>query len=213
MFGYWPMNFFGGSSFRKVNHAANRFFISFDDGPDPSSTPELLNWLDQKKMKASFFLVAEKAKVYPGLCREIVQAGHFLGNHSLDHRYHHFFKRASSLVSWIQNAQKILEEITGQKPRAFRSPAGVQTPELRKALSNLNLPLVHWNRRYFDAVIPFTSKRAHRAGREVQSGDIILLHDIPRRNSKQFTLALDALYQETLERGLLGAELKSAYFI
>ena len=197
------MNFFGGKSCQtKVENAGARVFLTFDDGPNESFTPRLLSFLAEREVTATFFLVAERARRFPALALALASSGHALGNHSLDHRYSHFFRSSDHLRGWIEASQRELTELTGREPVAFRSPAGVRTPELARALERCRLPLVHWSYRCFDTVFPLTEKKARKASGRLQAGDIVLLHDIPHRRPEEFLQALDLLVRELRARGL-----------
>lgn len=187
---------------RVTSGAGNRVFLTFDDGPNESFTPRLLAFLAERKVSATFFLVAERARRLPELASALGRGGHILGNHSLDHRYSHFFRSATHLERWVDRAQEELTRLTGQEPIAFRSPAGVRTPELSAALAVCRLPLVHWSHRYFDTVFDFTARKARRAATRLQAGDILLLHDVPHRRPDAFLRALDLLISRLRERGL-----------
>ena len=169
----------------------------------------LLDFCARRKITATFFLVADRARQLPALSRSFTAAGHSVGNHSLDHAYGHFFRSSTHLRGWIDDAQAQLTELTGQTPIAFRSPAGLRTPELRRALLANGLSLVHWRHRFFDAVFPWTEAAAIKAADRSIEGDIILLHDIPRRNPDRFLRSLDFLIQRLRERGLEPSALRS----
>lgn len=197
------MNFFGGKGCHtRVPKAGRRVFLTFDDGPNETFTPRLLAFLAERKVHATFFLVAERARRLPALTLAHATYGHSLGNHSLDHRYSHFFRSATHLERWIEQAQEELTQLTGQEPVAFRSPAGVRTPELRAALVACRLPLVHWSHRYYDTVFDFTERKARRAASRLGPGDILLLHDVPHRRPDAFLRALDLLIASLRARGL-----------
>ena len=201
------MNFFGGKSQKNIADTDCKVFLTFDDGPFLDSTPQLLRFCEKHNLPASFFLVADRAKALPQLSREIAELGHFIGNHSLDHRYGHFFCRKKHLEKWILAAQETLTQVTGQLPAAFRSPAGVQTPPLKRALANLNLPLVHWTHRFFDSVFPLNPMKVDRVLGRVQAGDIFLLHDIPRTDMDTYFSSLIRLVQGLRARGFHPAAL------
>lgn len=196
------MNFFGGPCQRKVVNPGNRVFLTFDDGPNETFTPALLAWCERERVPATFFLVAERARRFPGLTSLLAASPHAVGNHSLNHRYGNFFRGSAHLRDWIERAQMELRELTGRDPVAFRSPAGVRTPELREALRGLELPLVHWNRRFFDTTFSFTARKAERAAARARAGDIFLLHDVPHRRPEAFLNALSVLTQNLRARGL-----------
>jgi peptidoglycan/xylan/chitin deacetylase (PgdA/CDA1 family) len=201
------MNFFGGPCQRTVPNAGKRVFLTFDDGPTETFTPALLAWCEREKVPATFFLVAERARRFPELTRALSASPHTVGNHSLDHNYGNFFLGRARLRSWIDRAQTELRGLTGRDPVAFRSPAGVQTPELAGALKDLALPLVHWNHRFFDTKLAFTTRKASRAAAAAKAGDIFLLHDMPHRDPEAFLAALSTLVRELRARGLEPASL------
>ncbi len=206
------MNFFGGGNCQtRVPGAEGKVFLTFDDGPNESFTPMLLEFCATRRIQATFFLVADRARKFPELSRALVEAGHTVGNHSLDHRYRHFFHQASHLKTWIDEAQTELTEITGYKPFAFRSPNGIRTPPLREALDKAGLPLVHWSRRFFDTVFPWTETKAARAAARAEAGEIILLHDVPHRDPVSFLRSLDRLVAGLRERGLEPSALRKEH--
>jgi peptidoglycan/xylan/chitin deacetylase (PgdA/CDA1 family) len=194
------VNFFGGPCQTRVPHAGNRVFLTFDDGPHEHSTPALLAWCEREKVPATFFLVAERARRFPELTRALAESPHSVGNHSLDLRYGNFFRGRAHIRAWVERSQTELRDLTGRDPVAFRSPAGVRTPELTGALRELSIPLVHWNHRFFDTKFAFTARKAERAA--ARAGDIFLLHYVPHRNHEAFHIALTTLTRKLRARGL-----------
>jgi peptidoglycan/xylan/chitin deacetylase (PgdA/CDA1 family) len=177
-------------------------YLSFDDGPDPKGTPETLALLDRFGAKASFFVIAGAAKRHPSLVRETLAAGHGLGNHSLDHRWHAFLQSDQVLKDWILAAEDIITSISGQASVGFRSPAGVLTPPLFRVLAQLNMPLVHWQKRFFDAVWPWTKIHARYALADLEPGSIVLLHDRQREgNRERYLKTLAAFLAAAIESG------------
>ena len=98
--------------------------LTFDDGPDPHATPQVLDLLDRYAAKASFFCVGQKALAHPAIVREIVRRGHSVENHSQHHSSAFAFYGLGGLRREIQGAQRILAAIAGQAPRFFRAPLG-----------------------------------------------------------------------------------------
>ncbi len=152
-------------------------YLSFDDGPDPIGTPATLEVLACHQARASFFLVAEQAGRFPHLIQHIQSQGHSLGNHSLDHSWRPFFRSQDQLQLWIERSETLIQKLSGHPTLGFRSPAGVVTPPLKAALKNLDMPLIHWNRRFFDALWSWEPKGALQSLRRTPSGSIVLLHD------------------------------------
>jgi hypothetical protein len=87
--GLWPRSHWLGPNWTRlpaVAAAGNEIAVTFDDGPDPLVTPQVLDLLDSFAVKATFFCIGVKAARYPDLCREIVRRGHAVENHSQRHR-------------------------------------------------------------------------------------------------------------------------------
>jgi peptidoglycan/xylan/chitin deacetylase (PgdA/CDA1 family) len=187
---------------RSLAQHSQRIFLTFDDGPDPDATPEVLKVLREHGVPATFYLVAERAARHKGLLSEIQQAGHSIGNHSFDHRYHHYFKSAAHLAGWIKKAEAEFRRLGVKDLAGFRPPAGVLTPALVSAASELNMPLVLWNERFYDTVIPWSFTRANRSVERIRGGSIVLLHD--RQNQKragQFGAILSSYITRLKARG------------
>lgn len=176
------------SLIRSLSSGKNDLFLTFDDGPDPTFTRQVLKQLASFGAKATFFVIAQKAEKAPELIFEILEQGHTIGNHSLDHKYSNFFKNDNDLKRWILSSHEKIEQITSHKPIGFRSPAGVVTPPLKRVMKQLDIPWIHWNKRYFDTIFPFSWTQSFR---NLNSGDIVLLHDCQRGG-----------YQKSFEKGL-----------
>lgn len=167
-------------------------FLTFDDGPDPDLTPKILDLLKRHEAKATFFVIAKKAKKSPDLMRRILNEGHSIGNHSLDHQYKVFFQGRASMKEWIMQSEKTLGEM-GIESVGFRPPVGIRTPELSLTLKEAGLPLILWKQRCFDSVFPFTPPKAIKLAKRLRPGEIILLHDM--QPLKRHSIFLDALNQ------------------
>jgi len=152
-------------------------YLSFDDGPDPEATPAVLHALAEQGCTATFFLVAERAERAHGLVSRILEAGHAIGNHSLDHRWNVYFRGPRAMLRWIDEAERRLQDLSGRETVGFRSPAGVRTPHLHWSLRKLDIPLVHWDVRFFDRAFAWTESRARHGLAGAGPGSIVLLHD------------------------------------
>jgi peptidoglycan/xylan/chitin deacetylase (PgdA/CDA1 family) len=176
-------------------------FLTFDDGPDPEVTPRLLDLFDELGVRATFFVIGEKAVRHPPIVRRMLNAGHAVGDHSWDHTYGAFFQPRPRLEAWIRRSQQQLHDLTGRASCGFRSPAGVTTPPLVQTLKMLGLPLVLWNRRYFDTRFAFTPARARCSAGRLRAGDVVLLHDGNSRAPAQLIEAVRMLVAEWRSRG------------
>jgi peptidoglycan/xylan/chitin deacetylase (PgdA/CDA1 family) len=151
--------------------------LTFDDGPDAEVTPAVLDQLDALRMRATFFVIAERARAQPALTRAIVERGHDVQNHSRHHRHSFALLGPRALLREISVAQQLLADITGRKPHCFRAPAGLRNPFLDPVLHRLGLTLVSWTRRGFDTRIGDPLRVLGRLSRGLAAGDILLLHD------------------------------------
>ncbi|MBX3602841.1 MAG: polysaccharide deacetylase family protein [Rubrivivax sp.] len=157
--------------------ARGDFAITIDDGPDPEVTPALLDLLAAEGVRATFFVIAERAAAQRALLRRIVAAGHSVQNHSLHHRHHFSLLGPRALAREIAGAQARLADLSGQRPHCFRAPAGLRNPFLDPVLHRLDLQLVSWTRRGFDTREADPQRVLARLARQPAGGDILLLHD------------------------------------
>ncbi len=171
--------------------------LTFDDGPDPDSTPVLLDLLARHRLKATFFVVAERAARHPGLVRRIVAEGHTVGNHSLRHDNLLMLRRQKTLAGDIRAAQAILAGL-GVRPLVFRPPVGITNPRLGRILAREGLVAVNYSCRAFDRGNRNIHDLARKILRNLKPGDIIMLHDLPpgrRQERRQWQDELELLFR------------------
>ena len=160
--------------------AQQQVWITVDDGPDPTTTPLLLDLLDRYQAKAGFFLIGAKAARHPELVREIAQRGHLIGNHSQTHPAGRFWSlRPARMWEEVAGCQHTLTQILGQGPRWFRPPVGHHNLFLAPPLRALGLTMAIWNCRGFDGVLKDPQLILRLIARSLKPGAIILVHDGP----------------------------------
>lgn len=213
--GLWPKSRVLGPNVTRLPAAAGaRFALTLDDGPDPETTPAVLDLLDRLQTRATFFCIAERAQRHAALTREIVARGHDVQNHSDTHRHNFSFSGPRALEREIAGAQQRLADITGRLPHCFRAPAGLRNPLLDPVLHRQGLHLVSWTRRGFDTRDPNPQRVLARLTRRLAAGDILLLHDgHARRGPGGHAVILDVLeplLQRCRAAGLEPATLSSA---
>ncbi len=151
--------------------------LTFDDGPDRNSTPEVLKILESRGVRATFFVVGKKVPVSRSLVAEAASSGHRFENHSFRHSPAFFFHPPRALRDELARCQEAVAEATGRVPVWFRAPAGFRGPLLQPALAAERLALASWTRRGFDAFERDPRKVLARLTRALRAGDILLLHD------------------------------------
>ena len=161
----------------RLPQGATGFALTFDDGPDPIYTPLLLDLLAKHAVKATFFVVGEKAAQQPQLIRRIVDEGHAVGGHTWSHREVVGIS-AAELAADLGRCRAVLAEAGGVDSTLFRPPRGkVDAASIRRVLA-LGYRMVHWSRTYSDfqrdGLAPLL---ARLQAAPPQARDIVLLHD------------------------------------
>ncbi len=150
--------------------------LTFDDGPDPQTTPALLKLLSKYSVKACFFVIGSKAELHPELIADIVSQGHEIGNHSYNHDPILMLRSSRTLYQEIADCQTILKK-QGIDTFAFRPPVGITNPKLLPVLSKLEMFCLGFSCRPVD----FGNRRIKhlktKVLKKVKAGDIIMLHD------------------------------------
>ena len=152
--------------------------LTLDDGPDPATTPAVLDLLDEHQIKAVFFLIGDRVNRWPELAKEIARRGHIVGNHSQTHPSASFW----SLGPWriwreIKQCQETLKRCTGVSPTWFRAPVGHYNTFVHPALSELNLRLMAWDCRGFDGTDKQVERVLGRISQGLKPGSVVLLHE------------------------------------
>ena len=168
--------------------------LTFDDGPDPQVTPRVLDLLDDRGAKASFFCIGTRAALHPALLREIVRRGHTLGNHTWSHPYGFAAYAPGPMRREVERAQAVLSDLAGVAPRWFRAPMGLRSPALDPILARAGLHHVGWTRRAYDWSCHDPAVVARRLTRTLAAGDILVLHDgNSAHDARGRAVVLDAL--------------------
>lgn len=150
--------------------------LTYDDGPDPATTNPVLDALAQRRVRATFFVLAEQVLAHPGVLRRIVADGHEVALHGFDHTRLTTLPFAQAIGS-IRRSRDIVEEVAQRRVRLFRPAYGAQTPQLAVATRALGLDVVLWSAWARDWTDEPTQVLLHRAIGAAHPGGIVLLHD------------------------------------
>ncbi len=150
--------------------------LTFDDGPDPETTPALIELLDKHNIKATFFVVGERAEKNPAMIAKLVQSGHQVANHSYSHPWYANFLFGKALQKQILQTKAALEKITGTECFFFRPPMGLTNPHYRVILEKNNITMVGWNIRTYDKYKD-KQKITEKILKKICNGSIIMMHD------------------------------------
>jgi peptidoglycan/xylan/chitin deacetylase (PgdA/CDA1 family) len=162
--------------FKHGNRREKKISLTFDDGPHPQCTPEILEVLKSFEVKATFFLVGTNVRKYPVLSRKIAEEGHEIGAHSFWHRRMLFLSRGE-VESEIDFAFEVIGDITGRKIELFRPPFGIHGYLLPKILKEKGAKLILWDVNSKDWKIKDSETISASVIRKVKGGSILLFHD------------------------------------
>jgi peptidoglycan/xylan/chitin deacetylase (PgdA/CDA1 family) len=168
--------------------------LTFDDGPDPTWTPQILRQLERCSAAATFFVVGERVLAQPDLARKVIAAGHDIQLHCHRHIRHTELTEAE-LQHDSELALAALESI-GLRPRLWRAPWGVCTEATRRVAGRLGLQLVRWSIDTHDWRGDEPQAMLDHACPRLADGGAVLMHDAlgpgARRAGCQNTLVLVA---------------------
>jgi peptidoglycan/xylan/chitin deacetylase (PgdA/CDA1 family)/glycosyltransferase involved in cell wall biosynthesis len=157
--------------------ASSAVYLTFDDGPHPEHTPQLLDVLRRAGARATFFVIGQNAERYPALVKQIAADGHAIGHHSF---FHESPERTSAvqLLGEVARTQELFAKIVGQPSQLFRPPYGRLTAAKLWRLWQAGQRVVLWNVDPKDyAATSAEGLRTWFRRRPLQAGDVVLLHD------------------------------------
>jgi peptidoglycan-N-acetylglucosamine deacetylase len=150
--------------------------LTFDDGPNPAVTPQLLDLLERYDASATFFLIGRHVRACPALAAEIVMRGHAIGNHTDTHPNLLWLSRAR-ILDEFERCDAAIVNAAGQRTRIMRPPYGYRGPHVHAAARQAGLdPPILWSRSARDWNTQPAAQLIHRL-QAVKAGDIVLLHD------------------------------------
>ena len=168
--------------YRKKENEQMKIALTFDDGPHPRYTPQILDILDEFGIKATFFVIGINAVNYPDTAMEIMRRGHEIGNHTYTHP-HVSGVDSDSLKKEIEECESVIYELTDYKTKLFRPPEGMIDTDVRNVIHCLDYKVILWDVDTRDWAQTPAEKIAEKVVSNVSSGDIILMHDYVSYNS------------------------------
>ncbi|HEY5960869.1 MAG TPA: polysaccharide deacetylase family protein [Polyangiaceae bacterium] len=178
--------------------------LTFDDGPDPETTPMVLEILARHRANATFFVIGRKAEQFPEMIRAIVGAGHELGLHGYSHSRVTAFRHEHFIEADLKRAQAVLAPFATSTLRWFRPPIGHVTLRIGRVAKRLGLTIVCWTVRGLDG-LPGAEPRtvARRVEYDLEDGGIVALHEAfeRARGVPAGVVALDGILSTIAARG------------
>lgn len=180
---------------KNANVLMPKIALTFDDGPHPKYTEELLDGLSERGVHATFFVTGEHASLHPDIIERMTEEGHLIGNHT----YSHIQLTPNNEKEFIEELKKtntVLYDITGESTEFVRPPYGCWNRQIEE---ELNMFPVLWT------IDPEDWKRDNApaiAGsviRKAEENDIILMHDYYSSSVEAALLIVDELQKEGYE--------------
>jgi peptidoglycan-N-acetylglucosamine deacetylase len=165
-----------GRAFIGLPRGARQLALTYDDGPNQAHTPRLLEILARHNVKATFFLIGRYAKERSDTAREIVAAGHVIGNHTFTHPLL-TLKTSAGIRKELSDCHAVLQDTVGEHSSLFRPPFGGRRPAVLRIARELGLVPVMWNVTGYDWNAPPAEVIERHVASQVRGGDVILIHD------------------------------------
>ncbi len=165
-----------GRAFTGLARGTRQLALTYDDGPNDPHTLRLIETLARHDAHATFFLIGRYVRQRPDLVREIVRAGHVVGNHTFTHPLL-TFKSTGKTRKELASCRAALEDAIGQPSNLFRPPFGGRRPGTLRIARELGLEPVMWNVTGYDWNAPPAAVIQKKVESQIRGGDVILLHD------------------------------------
>ncbi|MBT2657144.1 polysaccharide deacetylase family protein [Bacillus sp. ISL-18] len=161
----------------EVSTSQKAVAITFDDGPNPIYTPEVLDIFAKAGGKATFFMIGEQMEKNPEIVKEVAEQGHEIGNHTFSHPKLSELSPADCL-SEIERNEKIIQELTGQLPVVFRPPYLDYNNDTISILKDKGYPMIGaLNMEAQDWEQPGVEHILSASKKCVSNGSILIFHD------------------------------------
>ena len=167
-------------------------YLTFDDGPIPEVTPKVLAILAQYNVKATFFMVGENISKHPDIFRQVLAAGHAVGNHTYNHLKGwrtSYADYLANVAKWEEAVTKNLSPLTSHLSPLFRPPYGKATLRQRMALHRMGYQLIYWDiltKDYESTRTP--EEMLALIQRDTRPGSIINFHDSLKSNERMLAV-------------------------
>lgn len=190
---------FQGKTIKEVSIPGEKKVIAltFDDGPWPNSTRQILDVLKDNNIKATFFWVGAALNNHKNIAKEVVSEGHVIANHTWSHRYGKHSSEAAAKE--IESTAQLIEELTGIESPIFRPPGGVLNNGLVDYVLGKNYVNVMWSADSQDWKSS-SGKIINQVLKQSKSGGIVLMHD-GGGNRSETVKALPTIIKSLKEQG------------
>lgn len=185
-----------GKAFTGLPRGTRQLALTYDDGPNDPHTLRLLEVLAKHNVQATFFVIGRFVQQRPEIVREIVRAGHVVGNHTFSHPLL-IFKSEAEIRGELSQCRIALQDAIGESSNLFRPPFGGRRPAVLQVARELGMEPVMWNVTGYDWDAPPAAVIEGKVAKRIRGGNVILLHDGGHRqmgaDRSQTVIATDRL--------------------
>jgi polysaccharide deacetylase family sporulation protein PdaB len=182
--------------YKNANTDKKTVSLTFDDGPHPKKTTEILDILKKHDVKATFFIIGINAEQHPDIVKRIIDEGHEIGNHT----YSHNLKTKKTPTSEIERLDEYINKSFGYKIKLYRPPGGIICQDTKKVSQELDYDVILWNVDTKDWAHKSVTSIKNNVLKNVSCGSIILMHDYITGESNTAD-ALDIIIPELKKEG------------
>ncbi|MBX9948998.1 MAG: polysaccharide deacetylase family protein [Candidatus Obscuribacterales bacterium] len=173
---------------------APEIHLTFDDGPNPATTPRLLELFEQEGVKATFFVIGEQVEMHEDLLLEVSKRGHSIGNHTYSHKFLPLLT-TKKLEREILSTNKRIEEITGKSPKLFRPPFGIVDKKAHDLLKEQGMKTVYWSAFSEDWRHIGERSVVDRLSKYAAPGGIMILHELEPTGNQTIAAARSLIHK------------------
>ncbi len=160
--------------------------LTFDDGPHPVFTRKIMDALEARGARGTFFMIGRKMRSHPDVVREIVARGHAVGAHGYTHDRLYALRSYGWLARDAEQEDRVWEEILGRLPVLYRPPIGLMNPRIARLADERDRKIIAWTVRPRDGLAHTTwEKVADRVITGLDHGAIVLLHDTAENDTRE----------------------------
>ncbi|NHW33107.1 polysaccharide deacetylase family protein [Paenibacillus aceris] len=183
----------------EVNTDEKVIALTFDDGPHPKYTDQVLELLKQYEAKATFFVVGNKIQLYPDVLERTAREGHEIANHTYSHAY---IGRKTNIKKELNTTEDLIVAKTGQRSQLFRPPGGFYNDRLVSVVKDEGYKMIMWSWQLDtkDWNTPGVNRIVNSVLKNAKNGNIVLFHDYIE-GPTQTIQALKIILPELKNRG------------
>ena len=165
-----------GRTFTQLPRSSKRLALTYDDGPNDPHTLRLMDVLAKHDVHATFFCIGRYVQQKPQIVRDLVKAGHVVGNHTYAHPNLAVQSQTQARIQ-LSTCQNVLSDTIGFSPKLLRPPDGGRRPSVLRIAREMGLDPLMWSITCYDWNATSPEQIEKHVKRQLRGGDVILLHD------------------------------------